>query len=266
MSFDYLISALVSRWLRRRRRRRSGSDPMVVFCPDTIGDAILIHGTYEHRELNALSAWLSEQHPECLKLTALDVGANIGNHTLYFSKRFHRVVAFEPNPEVFRVLQINVENRTNVEAVNIGLSDRAGVAKLSVPALNRGAGQLSDAGNVAIQLSTLDQLEQTDARIGLLKIDVEGHENNVLLGGESTIRQQKPIVVFESLGRSGENSGGDPVATLKRFGYREFYYVGAPAWFRSSRFLAWLTVFTAFRVRPFKRLRRLNYPVVVAVP
>ncbi|MEZ5567921.1 MAG: hypothetical protein R3E54_06225 [Halioglobus sp.] len=98
MSLDALIAAFVGRWLRRRRRNRPASAQMAVFCPDTIGDSILINGVYEHRELNALATWLQAHHPGCLASTALAVGANIGNHTRYFAGMFRRVVAYEPNP------------------------------------------------------------------------------------------------------------------------------------------------------------------------
>lgn len=262
---DYLISALVSRWLRRRRRTRPASAQMAVFCPDTIGDAILINGFYEHRELNALAAWLRARHPGCLALTALDIGANIGNHTRYFAGIFRHVMAFEPNPEAFQLLRINVRKLSNVEIFNTGLGDRSESVKLSVPAMNRGAAQVSRSGDIDVQLRALDELDFLGEQIGLLKIDVEGYENKVLIGGESTIRRHRPIVVFESLGRAGLSDTGEPVETLRRFGYREFYYVGTPAGLRASRLLAWMSIFFPFRVRTLKRLGSINYPMLVAV-
>ncbi len=265
MILDDLIAALVGRWLRRKRRSQTGAGQMVVFCPDTIGDAILINGFYEHKELNALAAWLADEHRDCLTATALDVGANIGNHTRYFSGLFEHVMSFEPNPAAFRLLKINVESCRNTEVFNIGLGDQTAAAKMVVPAMNRGGARVTEEGGLAVQLKALDEVDLRGRRIGLIKIDVEGYENKVLLGGEQTIREHRPIVAFESLASSEGLEMGGPIATLQRFGYRHFFYVGAPAGLRRSRLTAWLTVFARFRVRRLERPRGLSYPMIIAV-
>ena len=43
--------------------------------------------------------------------TVLDIGANIGNHSLFFSNYFYKVLSFEPHPKIFKVLAINTEDK-----------------------------------------------------------------------------------------------------------------------------------------------------------
>ncbi|MDJ0768355.1 MAG: FkbM family methyltransferase [Ilumatobacter sp.] len=142
---------------------------------------------------------------------AIDVGAHIGNHTLYFAAVMGMsVVAAEPNPPSFRLLADNVGRSVppgRADLVNVALSDHAGTASL---------GQLSEAdagtasieapspdGGVEVPTTTLDQLwsqhrfAQDGARIGLIKIDVEGHEPAVLAGARHVLQVHRPVVTAE---------------------------------------------------------------------
>ena len=121
--------------------------------------------------------------------TVLDVGANIGFHTVVLSRLVGssgRVIAFEPTAHYRAVLERNVAaNRlANVEILPIGLSDRsaretiqigAGSATLHVP------GKATLRGREEIEVAPLDEL---GARLGLerldfIKVDVDGHEPGV---------------------------------------------------------------------------------------
>lgn len=126
----------------------------------------------------------------------LDVGAHIGNHTVYFAQVMgFRVIAFEPNPRTYERLVRNVE-LAGVEHLvtchNVALSDHEGEAELFLgaradlgTATIEGSEHDPDDAVAVVRTSTLDRYmdalaEDTDAIF--VKLDVEGHEASVLAG------------------------------------------------------------------------------------
>ena len=88
---------------------------------------IIVKGLHEERLLRILFDKLLVQWiPEFKAGVILDVGANIGNHTCFFARYFNQVIAFEPNPVAYRILQANIGlNRLkNVVLRKVGLSDK----------------------------------------------------------------------------------------------------------------------------------------------
>jgi hypothetical protein len=84
---------------------------IAVFANDTIGNAINASGFYEWSELEAIFDFLKPLHEHFNRSLALDIGANIGNHSIYFSRYFKAVHAFEPHPLTYRILDINASLR-----------------------------------------------------------------------------------------------------------------------------------------------------------
>ena len=80
---------------------------MAIFSFDHIGHKINLDGVYERNELDFLFEWLATHSPDVFNGTAIDIGANIGNHSLYLSNYFEKVVSFEPHPRTFKLLEIN---------------------------------------------------------------------------------------------------------------------------------------------------------------
>lgn len=141
---------------------------------------------------------------------AVDVGANIGVMTSLLSKRVGprgRVFAFEPHPQTFRRLQENVRRwpRSNVSLFDRAVANRNATATLFEPAvfhLNDGTASLAPANGVGqsfpVGTVRLDDILPA-ARYGVLKIDVEGLELDVLHGAERALSQARfRDVVFES--------------------------------------------------------------------
>lgn len=131
----------------------------------------------------------------------VDIGANIGNHTLFFANELHarKIISFEPIPETFKLLMMNVhlnglQNR--VELHNEGLSNEPGHASVTVfnPGNIGGTTLAQGAGNLS--LTTLDSLNLPN--VTFIKIDVEGMEPEVLEGSIETIKRTRPIVFVES--------------------------------------------------------------------
>lgn len=137
--------------------------------------------------------------------TAVDAGANEGFYALELSRLFRRVLAVEPNAAL--TADLRAARRSNVEILPRGLSDRAARSELHVPI--RGGVRLSGWGTLeavelpahdaeevlAVELVTLDSLELKD--LDFLKVDVEGHELQVLDGAKATLLRCRPRLLIE---------------------------------------------------------------------
>lgn len=217
------------RYLARMNAVHVRSYPQVAgFSFDLITQFIHLDGQYERDEL----AFLAKHIFPPLKKggICLDIGANIGNHSLAFSPHFARVIAFEPHPRTFRLLELNAELAPNITPVNIGASDQAGEVQVYLDPLNYAASSIDKkarAGSVrfTFKLDRIDDLEivAQDEVITFIKLDVEGHEAAALRGASETIRRHQPLIVIEVL--PNEVEGGTCAAreVLRSLGYQHFY-------------------------------------------
>jgi FkbM family methyltransferase len=138
----------------------------------------------------------------------LDIGANIGNHSLFFAKflKCEMVYSFEPFPRNISLLKMNMRNYADKSKIfEIALSDKEG----TLPLYNSQAGNFGGFSlhsysngssfivNPSIDVITLDSLNLDN--ISMIKIDVENHENEVLEGAKNTIIRNKPIIFIENL-------------------------------------------------------------------
>ena len=148
--------------------------------------------------------------------TAVDVGAYIGTHSMFMGRvvgEAGRVYAFEPQRKVYRELVKNIAlngmegvvvplrfalgNKRDIIEMNLPLEiDEAG-PDASGPVLLEGGVSVGAGGDRA-ELRPLDDFGL--ANVSLIKIDVEGHENDVLEGAQRTIAENRPVVVLEILG------------------------------------------------------------------
>ena len=131
----------------------------------------------------------------------IDVGANIGNHAIFFGAVLDApVYAFEPFEANHRLLEMNIAANgmdRQVLTACCAIGQRDGSASLQAgPANNLGITRVSfGAGSVPVR--SLDSLAITGP-IGLLKIDVEGAETEVLLGARATISEWLPDILVEA--------------------------------------------------------------------
>jgi FkbM family methyltransferase len=179
----------------------------------------------------------------CLRpgMVAFDVGANIGCHTLPMANVVGpkgRVFAFEPNPAIHQRLLANIGlNRlTQVEAVAACLSNDSDLQTLFAPLDNEYNQGLSSMhrGNlgqrcqeISVTALTLDDFvsEQNLDQIDLIKIDVEGHEFQVLTGARQVLQQFRPILIMEFSLQQWANAGVKPEQVedyLAELGYKLF--------------------------------------------
>jgi|GEM_PF-6418423 len=150
----------------------------------------------------------------------IDVGANIGNHSIFFALFLDRHVwYFEPNKPAFEILRSNVKvNKIhNITLLEYGLSSSPGRASIkSSDNYNIGAAKTEVDVNGVAELRTLDDSVDKAKRISIIKIDVEGFELEVLKGAEKTIREHKPLIMVECINSNEFSANSD---FLLRRGY-----------------------------------------------
>ncbi len=158
---------------------------------------------------------------------AIDVGAWYGPWTHWLARVCRRVVTVEANPELAGFLTRMAP--PNVRVVAAAASDVAGTAELWLPDGGKGTegrASLSPRGmggrTVGVDTIRLDELDVAD--VGLIKIDVEGHELAVLRGAEGLVRRWRPTLVVEI-----EDARAPAAATLDLlagWGYEGSFYAG----------------------------------------
>ena len=132
----------------------------------------------------------------------LDIGSNIGNHTLYFFKRglIEFAYCFEPVKDTFDILKKNIEInnlQNNVVLFNAGVGREKGNAVLKYyNSQNIGMSQLSSDQNGNIPIVSIDDLN-IEEKIIFIKIDVEGFEANVIKGMTETLKRNTPLIMIE---------------------------------------------------------------------
>ncbi len=167
-----------------------------------------MHGIYEKNILYGLSKILFNQI-DLRNSICLDIGANIGNHSLIFSKYFQSVYSFEPNSDIFDLLHINTKRLNNIKIFNFGASDKDESVTMQT-------NQKSSMGGMSVKEKESDIIPDievfnasmknmdnffrdypVDADISFIKIDVEGFELNTLKGLRNTLNKYHPVIGFE---------------------------------------------------------------------
>lgn len=132
---------------------------------------------------------------------ALDVGAHVGLWSRELASRFERVIAFEPVTSHRHCFNHNVPLR-NVDLYSCALGSQAGRASMVIERDNTGHTRISPAGTYEVEVRALDSF--SFKHVDFIKIDVEGHELDVLRGGEHTLTTHRPVVVIEQKPHNGE--------------------------------------------------------------
>ena len=201
------------------------------FSFDAIHNYINVFGVYEINELDLAKKFIL--HNIDKPNLALDLGANIGNHTVnLFSDLFNEVHCYEPNEKIYNLLKINCDELSNVKIKNYGISDVNKTAILEHFHTNLGASRVREKTSIniemdkknftKIELKKLDDIYQNETKkIDLIKLDIEGYELKALKGGERIIKDHLPIIIFEENNINIEGRS-EVISYLKDLNY-EFY-------------------------------------------
>jgi FkbM family methyltransferase len=209
--------------------RKKGYPPLAIFSQDYVGTNIFLEGFYELHELECITKYILPKMTH--KSAFLDIGANVGNHTAALAPFFEQVIAFEPNPRTSKLLEANAMLFSNVSVRSYGLSNEEGIIQTSYSDENVGGAsvtsQSTNKNKVEFHLKRLDDQLPTEQRssVSLIKLDVEGHEYEVLCGAVMTLKESSPLILFEI--NVGEIKHGSTKAKefLYANGYTYFYHL-----------------------------------------
>lgn len=184
---------------------------MILERPGHIEDYIVKFGDWEPHISNLIAFFMKEDR------VFLDVGANIGYHSLCVASSFENseCICFEPNPVIYQQLIRNIKLNNqlkNIHAYDIAVSDCDGEVEFYMQdesCFNRGISSLvynwdlkmHDRGvsRINVKAAKLDDFldESTKSRVSVIKIDTQGTEYQVICGFMNIIEKVRPVIFFE---------------------------------------------------------------------
>ena len=267
--------------MRKRALQLAGTvQPLACMSFDSVATAINVFGTYEKDEIFCLEAFLDEIIKDEMGC-AIDIGANIGNHTVrLLHRKFKHVECFEPNKLLYDLLKLNTANLPNVKIHNLGLSNENKNEFLTLNETNWGGGKvggknLSREGStwreIPIRLVSLDfLLKGFPSKIDFIKLDAEGHEKQIIEGASELIKKHKPIIAFEE--HEIDNKGSSEVIEILReknyvmYQMSENFYLGEGKISKTIKIIFQDLFGKKIRIRKALKFdRRLHY-LIIAVP
>jgi len=198
-------------------------------------DGFYLHLNTSNRE--HLHMFLYGQHDERYEVKILkklikredviwDIGSNIGFYTVLFSKlaKKGKVVSFEPASRTYEMLlkQVSVNGADNIVLNNFALGDKRGSKEFYYEdaALAEGTAsffEMSGSQHEKVQVETIDTLNKTTLP-DIIKLDVEGYEEQVFIGGAIFFKENSPVIMVE-LKHIGKDTRKRVEGIIKEFGY-----------------------------------------------
>ena len=199
-------------------------------------DNIVIHEIWEENvyEVKGWNFFREDTGQEVV----IDIGANIGSFSIYAAHNRAKVYAVEPEPNNYEALVNNIElnnMQEKITPVKLGISDYNGTAIIS----NEGGGAtiLDGKSGASIKVITLDKFikDNNITSVGVLKIDVEGSEQEIILGASKETLNICKYITIEFDVRTGKFLG-DMVKKLS-----ETHHIRTMgSWERGGMIFAWL--------------------------
>jgi FkbM family methyltransferase len=209
--------------------------PMFHYMDDeVIGRSLQRYGQWALDEI-ALIADIMRREP---RGDFLDVGANVGAHTIGVATLFPAacVFAFEANPRTFQLLCTNItaNGLTNVTALNYLVGDASCMTRTvtSFADAGRNLGAIgfqtvpveTASGQLMLQIA-IDDVHPPAGRVAFVKADVEGMEAKALRGAHALLERWTPAIYFENGAQADSGPLFDDLATL---GYETFWHINFP--------------------------------------
>lgn len=217
----YITEPIVKRWLKKSELTVYVHDPKRGLLRPVLEGQRLKWTLNENLSVDA-TYWLDVVEPLLTKDDVVfDVGTNIGTIANWFAALTHHVHGFEPHPDNLRMTneQIQLRKTTNITLSQLALGSEPGILQLHVKSFH-GHHSLGDTSatptveKIDVEVDTVDRYCTANGieRIDLLKIDVEGFEEEVLKGATTMLKNhQVGLVLFElrqtilaSIGKHGK--------------------------------------------------------------
>tara|TARA_Y100001972_G_scaffold123380_1_gene170552 strand:+ start:649 stop:1497 length:849 start_codon:yes stop_codon:yes gene_type:complete len=169
--------------------------------------------------------------------TVIDIGAQTGNMAVAYSLFADNVIAFEPNPATFEVLEKNSQLNPNIIPYNYAISDEEGPLEFHYSDYgfcNGGFATRTETGvgvtghkvpidvyGVNLEKFLLENSIETN-KISLIKIDAEGHDKDILKTLTNIINKHKPVLITEIYNGLKPNEIDDLLNTIHSLGYKAY--------------------------------------------
>jgi FkbM family methyltransferase len=189
-----------------------------------------LHTSVGEREIRFIGTIIPKD-----KLT-IDVGVHLGFYSRHFARFAPEVLAFEANPASTQAATRLLPAKVKIE--NVALSDANGTVALRVPLEGAKKGgeaalgtlaptnELAGAAFKSIPVTTRRLDDMILPTVGLIKIDVEGHEEAVLRGAQGIIQRDHPLLMIEIEERHNEGAISRVFERLAHLGYQSYFLEG----------------------------------------
>ena len=174
--------------------------------------------------------------------SAVDVGVYRGVYSYKLAQEFKHVYAYEPNPLIYPFLEKNLTKIIkNLTLSNYALSNSNGTVNLKIPNRSKSIfknnveelyklgcatihekNKFKNYKSIEVNKMMLDE-NLKDINIGFIKIDVEGHEKEVIEGAKNLIIKYKPILLVEIEERHNKKPVLETINFINKIGYSAFY-------------------------------------------
>lgn len=169
--------------------------------------------------------------------TVIDIGAQTGNMAVAYSLFADKVIAFEPNPATFEVLEKNSEINPVIEPYNYAISDEEGPLEFHysdygfcnggfATRTETGIGVTGHKVPIDVYGVNLEKFLQENNikinKISLIKIDAEGHDKDILKTLTNIINKHKPVLITEIYNGLKSNEINDLLDTIHSLGYKAY--------------------------------------------
>lgn len=174
---------------------------------------------------------------------SIDVGVYRGVYSYEMSKYSEKVHSFEPNPIIFKYINKNLKKFIkNIHLYNFALSNQNKTINLKIPIRNSNSNKeifeeyyemgkatihnennFENYENFEIQTKKIDELS-FDNKISFIKIDVEGHELEVIEGAKNTIERDKPVLLVEIEKQYTKKEVAESINFINSLGYKSYFF------------------------------------------
>lgn len=183
-------------------------------------DAWTAHPSHER----ATHGWLKQMLAGPKRGVMLDVGAYVGTFCFRHRKSFDAVYAFEPFPENYKLLTVNIKQTIaeRLYPVRSAVSDVTGTTRLFLDTADTHSIETGKGRSIVVDTTTLDDFIAKQnipaAEIRLIKVDVEGAEMKVLKGAANLLKEGNPVILMEANSPKEEREQADYLGMI---GYKQ---------------------------------------------
>ncbi len=179
-----------------------------------VSDQVATIGSWEADILD----WV-EKNVADPNMNMIDVGGEIGTYSIRLCDKFKNIITFEPNIDNFSLIELSIEenNIQNIQLHNKACGREESMANMT--SHYKTIVDISENGDVVV--IPLDYLKIDNCKF--IKIDVEGHEYDVLCGAIETIKINKPVIYLETHDSMNANVRQRCIDFLTELGYDETY-------------------------------------------